>query len=181
MTAFLGMELATVHIRHIKDAQHKFPKALFWSVLIIATTMILGALSIAFILPANQIHLVDGVMQAFSRFFHAYHLRWMVPVIAIALLAGSLGGMVNWIISPAKGLMQAAEHGYLPKFFQKLNTNQVPSHLLITQAVLVSVVCLVFLLVPTVNGSYWLLTDFKYTTVYDDVCADVFCGVSHLL
>lgn len=159
MTAFLGMELATVHIRNIKDAQHKFPKALFWSVLIIAITMILASLAIAFVLPVDKIHLVDGVMQAFVNFFYVYHLKWMIPVIAIALLVGSLGGMINWVISPAKGLLQAAEQGYLPKFFQKQNKNQVPSHLLITQAILVSLLCSAFLLMPSVNGSYWLLTD----------------------
>jgi len=159
MTAFLGMELATVHVRHIKDAQHKFPKAIFYSVLIIASTMIFGALAIAFVLPQSQIHLVEGVMQAFTSFFNAYHLSWMIPVIAVALLIGSLGGMINWIISPAKGLLQAAEFGYLPKFFQKENKYGVASNLLLTQAALVTVICLVFLLMPSVNGSYWLLTD----------------------
>ncbi|MCB1827602.1 MAG: amino acid permease, partial [Coxiellaceae bacterium] len=159
MTAFLGMELATVHIRNIKNAQHKFPKALFWSVLIITITMLCGSLAIAFVLPVAKIHLVDGVMQAFVNFFTVYHLKWMIPVIAIALLIGSLGGMINWVISPAKGLLQAAEKGYLPKFFQKENKHQVPSHLLLTQALLVSAVCSAFLLMPSVNGSYWLLTD----------------------
>ncbi len=159
MTAFLGMELATVHVRNIKDAQHKFPRAMFFSVTIIAVTMIFGALAIAFVLPKSQIDLVDGVMQAFAHFFQASHLSWMIPVVTVALLIGSLGEMINWIISPAKGLLQAAESGYLPKFFQKENEHGVASRLLITQAVLVSMVCLAFLLMPTVNGSYWLLTD----------------------
>lgn len=159
MTAFLGMELATVHVRNIEDSQRKFPKAMLYSVSIIAATILFGSLAIAFVLPRTQIDLVAGVMQAFSDFFHAYHLTWMIPVIAVALLIGSLGEMINWIISPAKGLLQAAEQGYLPKFFQKENKHGVASHLLITQAVLVSLVCLAFLLMPSVNGSYWLLTD----------------------
>src|SRR6185312_5554436 len=68
------------------------------------------------------------------------------------------GNMTSWIISPAKGLLQAAESGYLPKFLTKKNNRGVASHLIITQAVLVSIVCLAFLLMPSVNGSYWLLT-----------------------
>ena len=43
--------------------------------------------------------------------------------------------------------------------FAKENKNGVASHVLITQAILVSFICLAFLLIPTVNGSYWLLTD----------------------
>ena len=40
-----------------------------------------------------------------------------------------------------------------------VNQHNVPSRILITQAILVSAVCLAFLLMPSVNGSYWLLTD----------------------
>jgi amino acid transporter len=159
MTAFLGMELATVHVKEVHEPQKTFPKALAVSVVAILVTMILGALAIALVLPANKINLVDGVMEAFSNFFAVYHMSWLIPVITAMLLIGSLGGMISWIISPAKGLLQAAESGYLPKFLSKQNKHHVASNLLITQAVLVTFVCLAFLLMPSVNGSYWLLSD----------------------
>jgi amino acid transporter len=159
MAAFLGMELAAVHIKNIANPQITFPKALAASVIFILITMILGALAIAFVLPANQINLVNGVMQAFTQFFDAYHLTWILPIITVMLVIGSLGSMISWIISPAKGLLQAAEDGYLPSFLCKKNKYEVASNLLFVQAVLVSVVCLAFLLMPSVNGSYWLLTD----------------------
>jgi amino acid transporter len=158
MAAFLGMELATVHIREVNNPQKTFPKALFVSVIFILTTMILGALAIAFILPQEKISLTNGVMQAFKNFFDVYHISWVTPIIAIMILLGSLGGMISWIISPARGLLQAAQSGYLPKFLSKENQHHVAGNLLITQAILVSVVCLAFLLMPSVNSSYWLLT-----------------------
>jgi len=159
MAAFLGMELATVHVKNIQNPQNIFPKALIFAITFILITMILGSLSIAFVLPKDQINLVDGVMQEFSSFFHVYHLNWLIPVIAVMILIGSLGGMINWMISPAKGLLLAAQDGFLPKFFQKENKHGVANVMLIVQAVLVSLMCLVFLLMPSVNGSYWLLTD----------------------
>lgn len=159
MTSFLGMELATVHVKNVHNPAKTFPKALFISVIIILITMLVGSLAIAMVIPHNQIQLVSGVMEAFGHFFAAYHLSWVIPIVAVLLLVGSLGEMVNWIISPAKGLLQAGQTGYLPKFFLKENQHGVASNLLLTQAVLVSVVCLVFLLMPSVNGSYWLLTD----------------------
>lgn len=158
MTAFLGMELATVHVKGVANPQKTFPKALFFSVLIILATMIFGSLAIAIVLPKDQINLVNGVMQAFTHFFAVYHLIWLVPVITVMLLLGTLGSTVSWVISPAKGLLHAAQLGYLPSFFAKENAQGVASRLLITQAVLVSFVCLAFLLMPSVNGSYWLLT-----------------------
>lgn len=159
MTAFLGMELTAVHVNHMKDPQKTFPKAMLFSVMIILFTMLFGALSIAFVLPANQINLVNGVLQAFTAFFAAYHIAWLMPVITVLILVGSLGGMINWIISPSKGLLQAAQDGYLPEFLQKENKYGAAKNLLLLQAVLVSIICLAFLLMPSVNGSYWLLSD----------------------
>jgi len=159
MTSFLGMELATVHIREVNQAQKTFPKALFLSVVWILFTMIMGSLAIALVLPKNQINLVSGVMQAFTNFFAAYHISWLIPILTGMILIGSLGSMTSWVISPARGLLQAAQSGYLPKFLTKQNKHGVASNLLITQATLVTVICLAFLLMPSVNGSYWLLTD----------------------
>ncbi len=159
VASYLGMELATVHVSHVKNPSRNFPKALMYSVGIIVTTMILGSLAIAMVLPHDHIDLVTGVMAVFTSFFKAYHMHWFVPVVAIMILVGCFGGMINWIISPARGLLQAAEHHFLPKFLQYKNKHDVAAAVLILQAILVSLVCLVFLLVPSVNGSYWLLTD----------------------
>ncbi len=158
MTAFLGMELATVHVTGVSNPQKAFPKALLFSVLIILVTMIFGSLAIAMVLPHDQINLVNGVMQAFTHFFAIYHLDWLVPVVTVMLLLGTLGSTVSWVISPAKGLLHAAQLGYLPRYFTKENEQGVAFRILIAQAVLVSFVCLAFLLMPSVNGSYWLLT-----------------------
>ncbi|MCE3237744.1 MAG: gadC [Gammaproteobacteria bacterium] len=158
MASFLGMELATVHVKEVRNPQKTFPSALFFSVLLILATMILGSLAIAMVLPKNQINLVNGVMQAFTQFFAMYHLSKLMPVITVMLLLGTLGSMVSWVISPAKGLLTAAQLGYLPPFFTHENKQGVATPLLITQAILVSIVCLAFLLMPSVNGSYWLLT-----------------------
>jgi amino acid transporter len=158
MTAFAGMELSAVHIKDISNPQKTYPRALFISVWLILVTMILGSLSIAVVLPQSQISLVNGVMQSFAAFMHAYHIDWFTPVIAFMLLLGSLGGIVSWVISPAKGLLQAAQIGYLPEFLQKVNEHGVAVNLLITQAVIVSLVCCGFLLMPSISGSYWLMT-----------------------
>jgi amino acid transporter len=158
MLSFLGMELATVHIKDVHQPQKTFPKALAYSCIIILTTMIMGSLAIAFVLPINQINLVNGTVQTFAYFLSAYHLTWLTPILTLFIVIGTLGGVISWVISPAKGLNQAAKQGFLPDFFQRQNQFDVPQNLLIMQAVLVSAICLAFLLMPSVNASYWLLT-----------------------
>ena len=169
ITSFLGMELACVHARDVDQPSKNFPKALLFAVFFILATMILCSMVIAWVLPQSSIHLVDGTMQVFNRFFDAYHLHWMLPIIALSLVVGSIGGMINWVISPAKGLLHAAEDKFLPEYFCKLNKHGVAQNLLIIQALLVSFMCLAFALMPSVNGSYWLLSDLStelYVVMY---------------
>lgn len=155
MTSFLGMELAAVHVKNIQNPQRNFPKAIFCSALLILTTMILGSLAIALVIPSEKINLARGVMQAFS----AYHLDMLMPLWVILLLLGSLGSMVNWIISPAKGLLAAADHGFFPNWFYKKNQHGIASRILLLQACVITLLCCCFLLFPTVNGVYWFFTD----------------------
>lgn len=179
MTSFLGMELAAVHVRNVHHPQRNFPRAMFASVLLILTTMILGSLAIAIVLPQEKISLVRGVMQAFNNFFEAYQLSFLLPVIVILLLLGSLGSMVNWIISPAKGLLLAADNGFLPHWLYRLNRHGVASRILILQAILVTLLCSGFLLFPTINAIYWLFTALS-TELYIMMYVIMFIAAIHL-
>lgn len=158
MLSFCGMEIATVHAADVENPQKAFPRALLYSSLIIIFTLMLGSLSLALVVPQEQISLVAGIMQAFDTFFQTYHLSFFLPFMGVAVIFGGLGGVNNWVISPAKGLLVAAEDGLLPTFFAKTNHNGAPSTLLICQAVIVTLLCVIFLLMPGINGSYWLLT-----------------------
>ncbi len=158
MASFLGMELSGVHVNEIHAPQRNFPKAVFAASSFILLSMILGSLAIAFVLPEKDINLVSGVMQVFTNFFEVFGLRPLVPVLAVLIVVGSIGGITNWLIAPAKGLLHAAEFGFLPRFFTRQNKNGVAANVLLMQAALVSVFCLIFLLVPSVNAFYWFLT-----------------------
>jgi amino acid transporter len=158
MASFLGMELSGVHVNDIHEPQKNFPRAVFLATLFIFTSMLLGSLAIAFVLPEKEINLVSGIMQVFSNFFHVFGLRALTPVITLCIVIGSIGTMINWLISPAKGLLHAAEFGFLPPFFTRKNKAGVAYNILLTQGVVVSFFCIVFLFEPSVNSFYWFLT-----------------------
>jgi glutamate:GABA antiporter len=158
MASFLGIELSGVHVNDIREPQRNFPRAVLYSSLFILLSMILGSLSIAVVLPGNEIKLVAGVIQVFSNMFASFGMEMLTPILVILIVMGSIGGITNWLISPAKGLMHAAEYGYLPRVLMRKNKYGVPQNILICQAVLVSLFCLIFLLVPSVNAFYWFLT-----------------------
>ncbi|MDP3562684.1 MAG: APC family permease [Legionellaceae bacterium] len=158
MMSFCGIEIATVHANDVHNPQHAFPKALIYSVLIILSTLMFGSLAIAVVLPQNEINLVAGIMQAFNAFFANYHLLWFMPIVALMLVLGGLGGVSNWIIAPTKGLLVAAQDDNLPYMFQRVNKREAPATMLIGQAIIVTILSGLFLFMPSVNGSYWLLT-----------------------
>ncbi|MBS0650236.1 MAG: amino acid permease [Verrucomicrobia bacterium] len=175
MAGFLGMELSGVHVNDIRNPQKNFPKAVFIAALFIFLSMGLGSLSIAFVLPESQINLVSGVMQVFTSFFHAFGLEPLIPVLTLCIAIGSIGTMINWLISPAKGLLHAAEFGFLPPFFTRKNKGGVAYNILLAQAIIVSLVCLVFLLEPTINSFYWFLTALS-TELYMIMYVLMFCA-----
>jgi glutamate:GABA antiporter len=158
MSSFLGMELSGVHIRDVNNPQKNFPRAVAISSLFILVTMLLGSLAIAVVLPSNEISLVAGVMQVFGNFFSHFGLTFLTPVLALSIIFGSTGGLINWIISPARGLMEAASLGYMPKKVLKTNKWGVEYPILIIQAVFVTLVCALFMFVESVNSFYWFLT-----------------------
>lgn len=158
MASFLGIELAGVHVNDVREPQRNFPKAVLCSSAFILISMMAGSLSIAYVLPEKDINLVAGVIQVFNNMFESFGLTWLTPILAVLIVIGSVGGLTNWLISPAKGLLHAAEFGFLPPFFTRKNRHGIAANILLTQALLVSVICALFLLVPSVNGFYWFLT-----------------------
>ena len=158
MLSFCGIEIATVHANDVEKPQHAFPRSLAYSALIIVSTLILGSLVIAIIIPQAEINLVAGIMQSFEVLCKTYHISWMMPLVALMLVMGGLGGVSNWIIAPTKGLLMAAKDGHLPSVFQRMNKHDAPVFMLFTQAIMVTVLSGLFFFMPSVNGSYWLLT-----------------------
>lgn len=158
MTSCLGIELTAVHMMNIKDGPQNFPRAMFIAVGIILFTMIMGSLAIVMVVPAKTIELNQGVVQAMQIFLNDYHLGWLLMTIVAMVLIGSIGELVNWMISPARGLGQAADDRFLPHFLLKKNRHGIASNVALLQAVIVTLVAFAFLYMPSVNGSYWLLT-----------------------
>ena len=179
LTSFLGMELISVHVDKVPNAQTLIPKAILISCIFILITMLAGALSIAVIIPVDKISLVSGIMEELHALLAATHLLWIQPLLALIIVIGALGSTINWIISPAQGLLQASGDHYIPPMLGKVNKHNVPARLLIIQALSVSLTASVFLLFPDINESYWLLTDLS-TELYITMYAMMFMSAIYL-
>jgi glutamate:GABA antiporter len=157
--SYSGMEMNAVHVGSLRDPKTEFPKAMFFAIGLVLAIFILPALAISWVIPAQELSLTAGVMQAFSAFFGNFGLDKLVPVAAIALVCASLGGMLTWLSGPSTGLLQIARReGFLPPFFQQQNEHGVAVHILVVQGAVTTVIALLYALIPSVSSAYWILS-----------------------
>jgi glutamate:GABA antiporter len=154
-----GMEVAAFHASEAKNPQKNYPKAIFFATIVILLVFIFGTLSIAVVVPAAKISLVAGLMQALDAFLTPFHAGWAIKVIGVLIVIGALAMMSTWIVGPSQGLLATAQDGDLPPKLRRLNKNNMPTTILIVQAIIGSIFSLVFLFMPGASSAYWILTD----------------------
>jgi amino acid transporter len=155
---FTGMEMAGFHARETRDAGRVVPRAIFLAVVVTVVFSVLGSLFMAFVLPQQEISLVSGTMELFASVLAKLDLAWMLAPLALIVALGGVAHLTPWILGPAKGVAAVAQEGLAPARLGRVNRNDVPVPLLVVQGVGGSVFALLFLFVPSVNTSYWMLS-----------------------
>lgn len=113
--SYSGMEMNAVHVGQLRNPGREFPRAMFLAMGLVLLIFILPALAISWVVPAQQLSLTAGIMQAFDVIFGQFSVQWLTPVIGILLVTASLGGMLTWLAGPSRGLLLISrEEGYLP-------------------------------------------------------------------
>lgn len=156
--AFAGLEVSAGYAGEVKNPQKNYPRAIMLAAGITFFLFMLGALSIAIVIPKDQISLVSGVMEATRVFLDTFHLSWFLPIMGLLLVVGALAEVNSWIIGPVKALYVTAHNGDLHPFFQNLNRHGMPTHLLIFQAIIVTIASCVFLFMPNLSSAFWILS-----------------------
>lgn len=155
----VGMEMSASHAREVNDPKRNYPKAVLYSILMILVTLILGSLAIAIVVPAKQLNIIAGLLQAFELFFQAFHMTWVMPIVAVFIILGAIGGAAAWMLGPSKGMLMACRDGLFPKALGVVSLNHTPVRILILQGVIFTALCSVFILMPSVSSGFWVLTD----------------------
>ena len=155
---YAGMEMSAVHVKDIDNPTKNYPKAIFLASGITVAIFVLGTLAIGFVVPQSQINLTQSLLVAYDDFFKAFGLDFLSPVIAVMLAIGVLAGVSTWIAGPSKGLLAVGQSGYLPPFMQKTNKAGVQVNILLIQGVIVTVLVLLFVVLPSVQAVYQILS-----------------------
>ena len=155
---YAGMEMMGIHVMEVDNPKRNYPRAIIIGSLVTVLIFILGTFSLGIIVPAKDISLTQTLLMGFDSYFKFVKLSWMGPVIAVALVFGVLAGVLTWVAGPSKGIFTVGRAGYLPPFFQKTNKQGVQRNILLVQGVIVTILGLLFVVMPSVQSFYQILS-----------------------
>ncbi len=170
--SFCGIEVAAVHAHD--STPGAFTKAIMLSVLIIFATMLFGSLTLAMLLSPQQLNFISGIPELFKLFFNQIHLERFSILINALIVIGCIGCANSWLNSPLKGLLFASKD-----ISQEESSPSKTTQLLCIQACGVSLISTLFLILPSINTSYWLMITLA-TQMYLLMYALMFIGAIRL-
>jgi amino acid transporter len=164
--AYSGMEMNAVHVGRLRDPSSQFPRVMLLATVLVLLILILPPLAISWVVPAQDVSLTAGIMQAFDAVLSFFGIQWLTPIIGLAIVSASLAGFLTWLSGPSRSLLLVSrEGGYMPPWFQRTNEAGVQVNILVVQGVLTTVLALLFAFVPAVSNAYWIFMTIT-TSVY---------------
>ena len=153
---FAGIEASASNAASAKNPRRDYPIAIIFSACIALVLVTLIALAIAMVIPADEINLDAGIMQAIDRMFATTGLLPLLPVAGLIIALGMVGEVNNWIPAPTRGLLVAGRDGTLSPFWQRENKYAVHQRILVFQGIIFTSISTIYLFFD-VQIAFWLM------------------------
>lgn len=181
--SYMGVEASATHVNEMANPGRDYPLAIF--ILMIAAICLssIGGLSVAAVIPLDQINLSAGVVQTFEVLILHFgkDLEWLVRGVAALLVLGVLAEIASWIVGPSRGLFVAAQRGILPNVLAKVNKNEVPVNLVITQLIISTIAIVVLTNVGGGSNMSFLIAMSLTVVIYLSSYFMLFLAYIHLV
>ena len=168
---FTGIEMSSVYLPRLKNAAKTYLRGIFIALVFMFLFNTLLAFVTADVVSHGTIEL-NNIAQAPVIILKILGLpTWFANVFAGAVLIGVIVQLSAWASGPSKTITDSARRGFYPPRlrFWKTNRFDVAPTVILTQAVVISLFALIFILVPAVNKAFLLLvtaTAIIYIVVY---------------
>lgn len=153
---FAGIEASASNAASARNPRRNYPIAIMVSSAIALVLVTLIGLAIAIVVPADQINLEAGIMQAIEGMFTTTGLLFLLPVAGLVIALGMAGEVNNWIPAPTRGLLVAGRDGSLSPFWQKENRFAVHQRILVFQGIIFTAISTIYLFFE-VQIAFWLM------------------------
>jgi len=156
---FAGVEAQAVHVTDMRKPSTGYPVAIGLASILSLAIFALGALPIAAIVPYDQMSLQSAVFDTFNAVIaNIWHMDWLVPVLSLLVGIGAISGVFAWLGSPSRGLLATADDGELPPALQVTNRHGMPTHILLVQGAVVTVMSMLYFLIKDVSVVFFLIS-----------------------
>ncbi len=162
---YAGMEIQAVHINDMRNPSRDFPRSIFLAMLVIVAVYALGTLVIGLVIPTENINLLQSLLVAYKALWSSFGLGRLGNIMALFIMFGVVGQISVLVTGPSTGLMSVAQSGYLPRSLQKVNKNGINKSILFIEGAFVSILCLVLIVLPTVESAYQIMSQIA-TIIY---------------
>ncbi|MDM5186073.1 tyrosine-tyramine antiporter [Bacillus sp. DX4.1] len=155
---FAGVEISSVHANNIENPKRNYPIAVIMSVILLAIFNIIAGLTVSNAVPKGELELAN-ITQPYLIFCKDLGIPSVfVNLISLMILIGVLVQLSAWVLGPSKSMIKVAEEGNLPKFFQKRTDKDIPITFVLIQAIVISLVSILYVVVPDVNSAFLIIT-----------------------
>lgn len=139
--AYMGVEASASHVNEMVNPRRDYPLAMFMLVILAIIFDTIGGLSVAAVVPQQELSLSAGVVQTFEGLLAHFSsgLTWLAKVFAVMLAVGVMAEVSAWVVGPARGMYVTAQQGLLPPALRKVNKNDVPVTFVMVQGIIVTI------------------------------------------
>ena len=168
---YTGIEMSSVYLPRLGHPLRTYLRGIFLALVFMFVMNTFLALLTADVVPRGTIEL-NNIAQAPAIFVKILGLpSWITNVFAGSVLVGVIVQLSAWASGPSKTITASARRGLYPPVLRYWKTNKydVAPTAVLTQACVVSIFALLFILVPGVNKAFLLLvtaTAIIYIVVY---------------
>jgi amino acid transporter len=114
----LGFELVSAGAAEMRNPSRDVPRAILYSGIIVVLLCLLGTAAILAAIPAEDINLVEGLIDTLRLFFGDLAIGGpLVTGLGIATLFAIFSGGVTWALGVNRAAAEAALEGELPRWF----------------------------------------------------------------
>jgi glutamate:GABA antiporter len=156
---FAGVEVQAVHVVDMKNPKTGYPAAIALAAIVSLLLYAIGAVPVAAILPYAKISLQSGVFDTFNAVItDVWHIGWLAQILALLVGIGAIAGVFAWLGSPSKGLLATAHDGNLPRVLHATNASGMPTHILMVQGAVVTVMSSLYFVIKDVSVVFFLVS-----------------------
>lgn len=158
--SLVGLELGSVMGDEIRESKRTIPWAVLRSSAICACLYVAVTVALLVMMPAEELALVQGILEALTRISGVVGTGWAVPLVGVLLNISVIGAALTWMGGSSRILLVAGFDHHIPAALGRLHPRfGTPYIALLLQGGLSSVILVISMVGASFHDAYLTMLD----------------------